>query len=212
MLLKKFFVLLIMVLSIVGLEACGGEFAFGNTNRSDFVLNTNDISLEGTVIFGGVNITGSYDLFTISNKNGFVMNATVSDNFLFGKETFFTINGLFIDSLSKRTNEVKEQADALEIFYDELCDIYIDNNKISQKSIITVVKYDANLFENDLIFKNNAGQEYILKLTDKQKDIINKKLSIYEHKKQLLLDELGNLRGKKAAGTIRYVNNSFVLD
>lgn len=212
MLLKKFFVLLIMVLSIVGLEACGGEFAFGNTNRSDFVLNTNDISLEGTVIFGGVNITGSYDLFTISNKNGFVMNATVSDNFLFGKETFFTINGLFIDNLSKRTNEVKEQADALEIFYDELCDIYIDNNKISQKSIITVVKYDANLFENDLIFKNNTGQEYILKLTDKQKDIINKKLSIYEHKKQLLIDELNSLRGKKTAGTIRYVNNSFVLD
>lgn len=70
------------------------------------------------------------------------------------------------------------------------CDVYKSNQKINKIGFMTpYLDFDKNLFNNELVFKDSFNQTYKLKLSDRYRDIIDKKIMIYQRKKDELIKQ-----------------------
>lgn len=188
---KIYLVSLLIIISIIGLAACDftvGNIAFGNTISSDeIILSTNEVSLSGYQAFGDISVTGSYDLFEINTKSGFTASFTIADNSFMATNTVIDMTGMFTNHMIERYKNVDTNdfealwavvGDAMSYW----CDVYIDNKLISKRNLSVYVDYDANIFDNTLTFKDKDGRTYKLKLPEKYKDVIYKKMQIYKNK------------------------------
>lgn len=181
-------------------------YAFGIGGSETITLSTNEITLSCNKL--GI-ITGGYELFSVSNKNGFIATFTIwEDPYTFtntmiyyhaifsNKSTLdelesyielFETNEKFKDNLIWQMVAMKEITDKF------ACDIYINNQNITQREGSpmehTYFVMKETIFYNELVFKDGKNRTYKLKLDDKYKDIIHKKIMLYLKKKEQLQKE-----------------------
>ena len=204
---KIFFSALLVFLPIHSL--CAFEIPFISGGSETITLSTNEIILSCNKL--GI-ITGGYELFKVSNKNGFIATFTIWDDpytfnntmiyyhaFFSNKSTLDKINSyleLFETNEKAKGNliwtlvAIKDMTDNL------FCDVYISNQNITQRegspmeSTYFVMK--ETIFNNELVFKDGNNQTYKLKLDDRYKDIIHKKIMLYQRKKEQVKKEYEN--------------------
>lgn len=183
--------LLIMILSISSLYAFEIPFFGGNSEK--IILATNQPSLDYNDWTG---FTGSYDLFAVEGKDGFIATFSIIDNSFISEDTVIVYTAVFSNKQYMQvindidTNNVSEALQkGFELLTKHNCDVYKDNNKISVTYLTPYFRYENNIFNNELIFKNNFNQSYKLNLSDKYKDVINKKIMIYQRKKDELIKQ-----------------------
>lgn len=58
--------------------------------------------------------------------------------------------------------------------------------------IALILSCKETIFDNELVFKDGNNQTYKLKLDGKYKDIIHKKIMLYQRKKELVKKEYEN--------------------
>lgn len=77
-----------------------------------------------------------------------------------------------------------------------LCDLYVNNQNITHREgyawDCTYFDMKETIFSNELVFKDGNNQTYKLKLDDKYKDIIHKKIMLYQRKKEQVKKEYEN--------------------
>lgn len=191
-LLKIFISGLLVFISINSLYAFEIPFIGGNSEK--IILNTNEMNLSYSQ-YGG--FTGSYDLFEVEGKNGFRATFSIGDNSFIATNTVIVYTAFFsnanlIEAINKIDTNKPGQALAmgLLILAEFNCDVYKSNQKINKTGFMTpYLDFDKNLFNNELVFKDSFNQTYKLKLSDKYKDIIYKKIMIYQRKKDELIKQ-----------------------
>ena len=191
-LLKIFISGLLVFISINSLYAFEIPFIGGNSEK--IILNTNEMNLSYSQ-YGG--FTGSYDLFEVEGKNGFRATFSIGDNSFIATNTVIVYTAFFsnanlIEAINKIDTNKPGQALAmgLLILAEFNCDVYKSNQKINKIGFMTpYLDFDKNLFNNELVFKDSFNQTYKLKLSDKYKDIIYKKIMIYQRKKDELIKQ-----------------------
>ena len=194
-----YLVSLLIIISIVGLMACDftiGNIAFGNTVSADEItLATNDVKLRGYQVFGDISVSGSYDLLKVETKSGFEASFSITDNDFIASNTVIIMNGIFFNEMLEKYKDIDENDmasgwAAVGEIIENVCDVYIDNKLVSKRMLSVYVDYDANIFDNTLTFKDKSGKTYKLKLPEKYKDIIYKKMQIYINKRNQKYAEL----------------------
>lgn len=206
-LLKIFISGLLVFISINSLYAF--EIPFISGGSETITLSTNEITLSCNKL--GI-ITGGYELFKVSNKNGFIATFTIWDDpytftntmiyyhaFFSNKSTMDKINSYLelFETNEKAKGNLIWMLVALKDITDKFaCDVYINNQNITQRegspmeSTYFVMK--ETIFNNEFVFKDGNNQTYKLKLDDKYKDIIHKKIILYQKKKEQLRKEYEN--------------------
>lgn len=191
-LLKIFISGLLVFISINSLYAFEIPFIGGNSEK--IILNTNEMNLSYSQ-YGG--FTGSYDLFEVEGKNGFRATFSIGDNSFIATNTVIAYTAFFsnanlIEVINKIDTNKPGQALAmgLLILAEFNCDVYKSNQKINKTGFMTpYFNFEKSIFNNELIFKDSFNQTYKLKLSDKYKDIIYKKIMIYQRKKDELIKQ-----------------------
>lgn len=191
-LLKIFISGLLVFISINSLYAFEIPFIGGNSEK--IILNTNEMNLSYSQ-YGG--FTGSYDLFEVEGKNGFRATFSIGDNSFIATNTVIVYTAFFsnanlIEAINKIDTNKPGQALAmgLLILAEFNCDVYKSNQKINKTGFMTpYFNFEKSIFNNELIFKDSFNQTYKLKLSDKYKDIIYKKIMIYQRKKDELIKQ-----------------------
>ena len=191
-LLKIFISGLLVFISINSLYAFEIPFIGGNSEK--IILNTNEMNLSYSQ-YGG--FTGSYDLFEAEGKNGFRATFSIGDNSFIATNTVIVYTAFFsnanlIEAINKIDTNKPGQALAmgLLILAEFNCDVYKSNQKINKTGFMTpYFNFEKSIFNNELIFKDSFNQTYKLKLSDKYKDIIYKKIMIYQRKKDELIKQ-----------------------
>lgn len=190
-LLKIFISGLLVFISINSLYAF--EISFFGGNSEKIILATNQLSLYYNDWTG---FTGSYDLFTVEGKNGFIATFSIHDNSFISEDTVIVYTAIFSNKQYMQvindvdTNNVSEALQkGFELLAKYNCDVYKDNNKISVAYPLPYFRYENSIFNNELIFKDSFNQSYKLNLPDKYKDVINKKIMIYQRKKDELIKQ-----------------------
>ncbi len=191
-LLKIFISGLLVFISINSLYAFEIPFIGGNSEK--IILNTNEMNLSYSQ-YGG--FTGSYDLFEVEGKNGFRATFSIGDNSFIATNTVIVYTAFFsnanlIEARNKIDTNKPGQALAmgLLILAEFNCDVYKSNQKINKTGFMTpYFNFEKSIFNNELIFKDSFNQTYKLKLSDKYKDIIYKKIMIYQRKKDELIKQ-----------------------
>lgn len=191
-LLKIFISGLLVFISINSLYAFEIPFIGGNSEK--IILNTNEMNLSYSQ-YGG--FTGSYDLFEVEGKNGFRATFSIGDNSFIATNTVIVYTAFFsnanlIEVINKIDTNKPGQALAmgLLILAEFNCDVYKSNQKINKTGFMTpYFNFEKSIFNNELIFKDSFNQTYKLKLSDKYKDIIYKKIMIYQRKKDELIKQ-----------------------
>lgn len=191
-LLKIFISGLLVFISINSLYAFEIPFIGGNSEK--IILNTNEMNLTYSQ-YGG--FTGSYDLFEVEGKNGFRATFSIGDNSFIATNTVIAYTAFFsnanlIEVINKIDTNKPGQALAmgLLILAEFNCDVYKSNQKINKIGfMMPYLDFDKNLFNNELVFKDSFNQTYKLKLSDRYRDIIDKKIMIYQRKKDELIKQ-----------------------
>lgn len=185
------------------------EIPFISVGSETIILFTNDMYVK----CGSMgDIYGAYELFLVTNKNGFMAKFTIWDDpstftntmvnytAIFSNKT--TINGLESYTKLFETNENAQGnliwmlVAAKDITDRFLCDLYVNNQNITRREgyawDCTYFVMKETIFDNELVFKDGNNQTYKLKLDDKYKDIIHKKIMLYQKKKEQLQKEYEN--------------------
>lgn len=175
---------LMIMLSLSSLYAF--EIPFLNNNgKTEFILATNEAEVSYT--WGG-GFSGSYKLFSLSNANiGFNVVFELMDGIIFSN-TVITMIGAFNNEVVSNRMSVYEEGD-WNVMYELpniLVDVYIDNKKVSQASLFEIrfINLDEKLFNNKMRFEDGFNNKLTYELPDKYKEIIYKKIMIYQRKKE----------------------------
>ena len=208
-LLKIFISGLLVFISINSLYAFEIPFISGGSEK--IILATNDMDVRYNYLMGNV---GSYELFSVEGKNGFRVRFAIVDNILISTNTLIYYHAIFSNELLNKemalyealstTNEKLKDNKMLQVvamleFVDKFsCNVYINNQNITKRindsNFIPDTYFDMKetIFNNELVFKDGNNQTYKLKLDDKYKDIIHKKIMLYQKKKEQLRKEYEN--------------------
>lgn len=204
---KIFFSALLVFLPIHSL--CAFEIPFISGGSETITLYTNDMYVNCNKIG---NIFGSYDLFLVTNKNGFMARFTIWDDPSTFTNTMIRYTAIFsnkttIDGLESYTKlfETNKNAQgnliwmlvaAKDMTDKFLCDLYVNNQNITHREgyawDCTYFVMKETIFSNELVFKDGNNRTYKLKLDDKYKDIIHKKIMLYQRKKEQVKKEYEN--------------------
>lgn len=208
-LLKIFISGLLIFISINSLYAFEIPFISGGSEK--IILATNDMTVYCNKV--GI-ITGAYELFSVEGKNGFRVRFAIVDNILISTNTLIYYHAIFSNELLNKemtsyealftTNEKLKDNKMLQVvamleFADKFsCNVYINNQNITKRindsNFIPDTYFDMKetIFSNELVFKDGNNQTYKLKLDDKYKDIIHKKIMLYQRKKEQVKKEYEN--------------------
>ena len=204
---KIFFSALLVFLPIHSL--CAFEIPFISGGSETITLYTNDMYVNCNKIG---NIFGSYDLFLVTNKNGFMARFTIWDDPSTFTNTMIRYTAIFsnkttIDGLESYTKlfETNKNAQgnliwmlvaAKDMTDKFLCDLYVNNQNITHREgyawDCTYFVMKETIFSKELVFKDGNNRTYKLKLDDKYKDIIHKKIMLYQRKKEQVKKEYEN--------------------
>lgn len=200
---KIFFSALLVFLPIHSL--CAFEIPFISGGSETIILYTNDAYVKCSEMG---NIYGSYDLFIVTNKNGFMAKFTIWDDpstftntminyvAMFSNKTLMDEAEFFETNKNVRGNLIWMLVAAQDLMDRFLCDVYVNNqNKTHREGFswdCTYFVMEEAIFDNELVFKDGNNQTYKLKLDDKYKDIIHKKIMLYQRKKEQVKKEYEN--------------------
>ena len=204
---KIFFSALLVFLPIHSL--CAFEIPFISGGSETITLSTNEVVLNCNKL--GI-ISGGYELFEVSNKNGFIAKFTIWDDPYTFTDTMIYYHAIFsnkstLDEINSYLKffETNENAKgnliwmlvmAKDITDKFLCDLYVNNQNITRREGApmesTYFAMKETIFDNELVFKDGNNQTYKLKLDDKYKDIIHKKIMLYQRKKEQVKKEYEN--------------------
>ena len=157
-------------------------------------------------------IYGSYDLFMVTNKNGFMARFLIWDDpstftntmikyvAIFSNKTLIdgseSYTKLFETNKNAQGNLIWMLVAAKDMTDRFLCDLYVNNQNITHREgyawDCTYFVMKETIFDNELVFKDGNNQTYKLKLDGKYKDIIHKKIMLYQRKKELVKKEYEN--------------------
>lgn len=185
------------------------EIPFISGGSETIILYTNDAYVKCSEMG---NIYGSQDLFIVTNKNGFMAKFTIWDDAFTFTNTMIRYVAIFsnktlIDGAESYTKlfETNKNAQgnliwmlvALKDITDRfLCDVYVNNQNITYREgyawDCTYFVMEEAIFNNELVFKDGNNQTYKLKLDDRYKDIIHKKIMLYQRKKEQVKKEYEN--------------------
>lgn len=189
--------LMILMLSLSSLYAF--EIPFLNNNgKTEFILATNEAEIKYSEYTG---FSGSYELFTLTNaNNGFYMDVQIGDNNFLGSNTCIFINGVFYTKeFEKALDTYTNDLEKLTLLPNALVDVYIGNKKITKQSLFSIryIELDEKIFNNKIRFEDGFGNKLTYELPDKYKDVIYKKIMIYQRKKEQVKKEYEAKRVKE---------------
>ena len=204
---KIFFSALLVLLPIHSL--CAFEIPFISGGSETIIFLTNEMDVKCSKMG---NIYGAYDLFMVTNKNGFMArfliwddpstftNTMIKYTAIFSNKTL--IDGaesyakLFETNKNAQGNLIWMLVAAKDMTDRFLCDLYVNNQNITHREgyawDCTYFVMKETIFNNELVFKDGNNQTYKLKLDDKYKDIIHKKIMLYQRKKEQVKKEYEN--------------------
>ena len=201
--------LMILMLSLSSLYAF--EIPFLNNNgKTEVILATNEADVKYSE-FGG--FSGSYKLFSLSNaNNGFQVDFEIQDTIFVSSNTFIMTAGFF--SNKALTDKMSKYEDGDWTVFSELVnimvDIYIGNKKITKQGLFSVRFFDLlneKIFNNKMRFEDGFGNKLTYELPDKYKDIIYKKIMIYQRKKEQVKKEYEEKRAKENEAWNNWLDN-----